>query len=109
LNADLLYRVYDMKAISPATLSSYLNKMQEAQDGGTKETETVTEPEKAKSEEPVAQEEPAVETQTGYVSLLAEGRGYDLDAIKKIQDDMTKFYSNPDNKYKTYGSVDVSG
>ncbi len=97
ISANLLAKVYDFKAISPTTLSSYLKKVESAEqdeigDESSKNTSAVSVQENGDDTTP----------EYGYVSQLQDGRGYDLDALNAIKEKMDEFYSKPENKYKNY-------
>ena len=97
ISSDLLYKVYDMRAISPGIMAAYLDKVKVSEDESA-----VADVENVKTED-----NPEIAENVVYDSQLSEGRGYDLDALKKIQVDMDKFYSDPKNQFKDYYTVDV--
>ncbi|MBL8026642.1 MAG: hypothetical protein JNL74_09540 [Fibrobacteres bacterium] len=107
ISSALLYKIYDFRAITPITMAAYTDKMKasETDDVSASDEDVAEIP--AKTNETDTSKSPADELPVTYSSQLAEGRGYDLDALQRIKEDMDKFYSDPKNVYKEYQPVDV--
>jgi hypothetical protein len=108
LNAQLLYKIYDSMAITPSVLKSYYDKMTDADTEKTSTDGAETGTDAAATTADDATEE-AADKPVAYQTQLGENRGYDYDRIKKIYDEMTEFYSKPENSNKTFHPSAAAG
>ncbi|MFH0920305.1 MAG: hypothetical protein V1913_08065 [Fibrobacterota bacterium] len=108
ISASLLSRIYDNKAITTAVLESYRKKMEEAtaqdEQAVANEADAIGTTSTDEAEKPVT---PVVETTPAaappaYKTTMANGRGYDADAVRKFYDEMTAWYADPANAGKDY-------
>jgi len=123
-----MYKIYDFKAISGSVAKAYYDKMAVAEEEDA--TSLAKQLEDLKAEKAALEKEAAAtsedttdasaatdesaadETATepalpAYQTQMADGKGYDYEAVKKYYDEIAAFYSTH-SSYESYSPIDVT-